>query len=286
MNRKILFSCALLLVVSTSGAPAQNQTFPDGSSIIAKADRIDTLRKAPRSMGAGKKYSHATPFQDGRHLGYANYRTGAVDAAGNVIIPFDNQTITRSGDIFLTRKAGRHRMIDAKGNTIGEYDFIANRNGLFEVRKNGKRGVIDSDGKITIPLEYDFIANRDGLFEVRRNGKRGVIDSDGKIMIPLEYDYLTAFDENGVSRARKNGLWGLIDKDNRVLVDFKHAHIGQFVDGIAEACVCEDFVQANNRAMVRRYTRRGYVQAGAPNRINAMCKNPVYSQLNIKTLKK
>lgn len=287
MNRNMLFICVLLFVISTSKTFAQfieYQKFPDGLSIVYKADRIDTLRTGPK-LGFGSKYNHVTSFQ-GKVLAYVNYRCGVIDVAGNVIMPEYNQFIKRNGDFFEVRKGSKWGVVDLNGKEIipCTYDILEYRDDLYRVRKNNKWGVVDASGKELIPCEYDFIVDDRDLYRVRKDKKWGVIDSVGKMIIPLEYDHLGNF-ENGVSRAMKNGYLGFIDKDNRVILDIKYVYINSFVDGVAETCECEDFIQANNQAMVKRYEKKGYTLLKTSTRLMAMCKNPVYSQLKIENLK-
>ena len=316
MKRNKLFLCVLLLVFSISGKTfSQNQTFPDGLSIVCKYDFADTLRK---SRPLGGKYNHVTSH-NGKFILYGNYRCGVVDAAENIIIPEEFQLITRNGDVFEVHKSGRHGLINSKGKVIGEYDnLIKMSEQLYRARKNKKLGVIDIHGNEIIPIEYEHIGNISNnktiqirnrnnqhaimndqgkmvvpwydfifedcdLYRVRENKKWGAVDFDGKLIIPTEYDHLGNF-ENGVSKSIKNGHLGLIDKNNRVLLDFKYVYINPFVNGVAKACECDEFVQAKNQKEVKQYQKKGYVLLKTPTRLMTMCKNPKYSELKIENL--
>jgi len=348
-SNKMFLSVLLLMTSIVSKTFSQNQTFPDGLSIVIKADRIDTLNSSSK---LGTKYNHVSSY-NGKFLTYVNYRCGVTDAAGNVIIPEFNQSIIRNGDVFEVRKGDQHKLIDTKGRIICEYDhlikmsdqlyrarknnklgvvdingkeivpceymyignisdnktikirkgnkfgivteqgniiipcnydFIQEDNASFKVKQGIKWGVIATEGKIIIPCEYDFIVNDKDLYRVKKSNKWGVIDSYGKIIIPMEYDFLAAY-ENGVFKVMKDDYLGFIDKNNRVVIDIKYVYINPFVNGVAEACECEDFVQASNQLMVKLYEKRGYTLLKTPTRVLAMGKNPVYSQLKIESLK-
>jgi hypothetical protein len=204
---------------------------------------FDTLDSSPRGA---KGYTRITPYK-GKHICYVNHRYSVIDTAGNVIIP-ESFSITRIGDIFVTW----YKLFDSKGNVICEYDWIQTIGQSFQVRKNG-------------------------LY--------GVVDSGGKLIIPLEYDYLTTASENDIFKVLKNGLYGLIDKDNRVIVDLKYVHIGRLIDGVAEVCECDEYFHLRNfnNKTIRRYEKKGYVLLS---KSATMCKNPVYSQLRIEIYQK
>ncbi|MEG1700059.1 MAG: WG repeat-containing protein, partial [Alistipes sp.] len=56
---------------------------------------------------------------------------------------------------------------------------------LERFSENGKRGFVDKNGTVVIPLKYDDVGNfREGLAGVRLNGKYGYIDKNGTVVIP------------------------------------------------------------------------------------------------------
>ncbi len=317
----ILFSCVLLFTISVNKAFAQftqNQTFPDGLSIVCKYDFVDT---SSWSRPLGKKYNHVTSH-NGKYILYANYRCGVVDAAGNIVIPEEYLHITRNGDVFEVRKKNQHGLIDSKGIMIGEYEYLQKMSDqLYQVKKNEKFGIIDlrgneiipcsyayignisanktirvgngkdqfaimnHQGKIIIPFGYDIIVEDFDFYRICKDNKWGGIDSVGKLIIPLEYDHMGGF-ENDVSKAMKNDYIGYIDKNNRQIIDFKYVYINPFENGVAEACEYEKFVQADNKAMVKRYEEEGYVLLKTPTRLMVMCKKTRYSQLTSESLKR
>ena len=79
------------------------------------------------------------------------------------------------------------------------YDAITNcENGYMIVSKDGKKGVIDSNGKLIIPVEYDYIEyshNNNPLFVVKKKdeastepGFYGLLNNKGQIVAPLKYE--------------------------------------------------------------------------------------------------
>ena len=51
-----------------------------------------------------------------------------------------------------------------------------------------------------------------GYYELKRNGKYGIIDSQLKNITPFKYDYIGRFDENGLCKVRIVDHYGLVNK--------------------------------------------------------------------------
>lgn len=60
---------------------------------------------------------------------------------------------------------------------------------MVAVKKAGKWGFINKEGKNVIPCQYDKVASfREGLVAVVKNGKSGYINTKGKEIVPFIYD--------------------------------------------------------------------------------------------------
>lgn len=120
---------------------------------------------------------------------------GLINTLGEVIIPFDYQSIVMS--------------------TINAYS----------VSKNDKWGFITKANQVLIPIEYevtsDFIEN---VCAVKKDGKWGFIDLLNQIIIPLEYEGCTDF-RSGIAGVVKNGKWGVINKQNKLILDFQYEYL-------------------------------------------------------------
>lgn len=92
---------------------------------------------------------------------------------------------------------------------------------LHEVyEENGKYGLKDWDGTVTLPAEYDFLRTPfvyvDDLLSMpviaEKNGKMGLVMPDGKgtVVLPFEYDDISLRDEEPWFELTKDGkttLW-------------------------------------------------------------------------------
>ena len=88
----------------------------------------------------------------------------------------------------LNKKQG---LLDKNGTMIvpiGKYDDLRYRYGVLTYFHNGKWGVLDEKGNQATPAEYDKIKparHSPGMALVAKDGKGGVINSEGKQIIPL-----------------------------------------------------------------------------------------------------
>ncbi|MBC7534641.1 MAG: WG repeat-containing protein [Ferruginibacter sp.] len=112
----------------------------------------------------------------------------------------------------LRNKDNKWALMDGSGkiitgyiyNYIGKYDITyvgktpviitdAFREGYAPVSSNGKAGMIDSTGKLAIPLIYQECENFEkGKAQVFQKDKVGLIDKTGKLLIPCKYDLIQA----------------------------------------------------------------------------------------------
>lgn len=115
---------------------------------------------------------------DSESFGY-----GYIDRDGNVVIE-------PQFDYAYPFTAGRGRIFTGSLSSYGSPD-----EGLY--------GYIDETGKIVIPEIYqtasDFSEN--GLAVVCKNGKYGVIDTNGNPVIDFSYDYIVAFNSTNTFKA-------------------------------------------------------------------------------------
>lgn len=86
------------------------------------------------------------------------------------------------------------------------------------VERGGKRGFINKDGKVVVPIIYDYVEDfSEGYAAVGINGKYGFINRSGKLVIPLEYDNIRGF-EGKLAPVAKQGKWGYIDKSGEEVI--------------------------------------------------------------------
>ena len=144
---------------------------------------------------------------------------------------------------------GKYGIFDNKANVLVapyEYDSISHRKGInnqnlyinfFYLYKNGKIGVADSTGKMTIKCSLiSAEGSYNGLLVLNNGEKKGLMDVFGHQIIPCEYQYVLWKDapkyrtfENPGSyigniipvAANKNSYWELYNR-NGIKISNKH----------------------------------------------------------------
>ena len=144
-------------------------------------------------------------------------------------------------------------------NITMEYDWISDyENGFACVSKDGKRGYIDKQGKVVIPLEYSNQYNSSftttGIVVLSNGSKCGIKNSKNETVLPFEYDYILdprwLLEDAGENAdysfiLKKGELYGLANKYGDLVVPPKYDEINQdFNDGLT---------------VVRNGYRKGYI---------------------------
>ena len=90
--------------------------------------------------------------------------------------------------------------------------------GLYEICRNGKWGVIDDQLNQVIPNKYDCIwsFDKNDLIEVRIDSHYGLVNKQGIEQVPPIYDHIT-LNEDGYYTVKQNGCESRIDKDGNVI---------------------------------------------------------------------
>jgi hypothetical protein len=92
---------------------------------------------------------------------------------------------------------------------------------IFEIKKDGKWGFIDRDGKIVVPPQYDYIYDdytysqqREGYFVFNSAGKMGVYQNGYGERVPATYDKIKVFsnrEQAGYFEITQDGKVGIMD---------------------------------------------------------------------------
>lgn len=128
---------------------------------------------------------------------------------------------------------GQRGYVDSKGNWVGRTDYDVtwwdkeDQYGTFEL--DGKRGAVNSAGKIIIPNEYDHIntsTNKKYLEVDIKNGNttlHGLYDRSGKLLIPCKYLCIGCYNL-GISVVDINGKCGVFDYNGKEILEVKYAN--------------------------------------------------------------
>jgi hypothetical protein len=132
-----------------------------------------------------------------------------------------NTVLLKGGQYGMLNNSGKE--ITALYDTIMEISDSYYGSGLYfyEVRHQKRYGLMDSAGKLIVPVEYDSMSLYNANLRVlhaRQGNKWGAISSDGSVKIPCLYDIgpISFYDES-VYRVKRDGKYGLTDPMGKVI---------------------------------------------------------------------
>lgn len=128
--------------------------------------------------------------------------------------------------LLLKREDGRFAFVDLVGQErfqLGQeiVDVSSDmQGGLLPVCNcEGLWGLMDLQGKLTIPYQYQEIYGSDGLWIVCRNGHYGLVDLLNNPILDFTFERLM-FASNGLFEANREDKWGIIDVTGQAIFPF------------------------------------------------------------------
>ena len=113
------------------------------------------------------------------------------------------------------------------------------KNDLARVKRDGKWGFINTEGKLVSPCCWDEVVIPDyckywahNVFRVKRDGKYGYLGSHARELIPCEWDAQGLYDENWTA-VKRNGIWYLRNESGNLSAPGEHKGKLVFFEGLA-----------------------------------------------------
>ena len=204
------------------------------------------------------RYNHAWNFSEGLAAVYRDNRIGFVNTAGEEVIPCQFPTtqhaITRLGYAFhdgycvITNSKNECGLINQTGELVVDtiYDCIwaPSSCGVRIFQDEGKYGIMDIDGTITLPLHYELIyCYGDHLFAAG-NGVMKRIDKYGNVLTAFcsEYDFEPMYLPNDYDQEYPTGYFkyyvygrkGVIDSYGKIVIPAIYNEVNQLEDHLFE----------------------------------------------------
>ena len=111
-----------------------------------------------------------------------------------------------------------------------------NNNSYFSIFKNGKYGVIDTNGNQIIDAILPPIKTIKDDIIITQNGKlEGLVRlKDGKTLLEPVYQNIVELNQEGYYKMKSNGKWGAVDIDGNIIYPCKYGplEIGRMVKSI------------------------------------------------------
>ena len=170
-----------------------------------------------------------------------NKKQGIIDYKGNWILPleYDKATVMGFNDGFRIVKDGKAGWTDMTGQIIVQPiyedidDFSFNFKGLYVVTKDGKKGVINKQNNVVVPVEFEVIYDQDNYIIAKNNVKKyGVYAADGTVVAKPIYDFIrrSETEKSPILMPELDGLVGIIGKENKMLYEPQFVQIDYLHD--------------------------------------------------------
>jgi len=135
-------------------------------------------------------YSYVRPFREGRAIVSAGNQAGVMDLSGQWVIQPEYEAMgDYSEGLAAARRGGKFGFVDKDGTVVIPFRFrrvLKFENGKARVfgDTDGRSGFVDKTGALVASFDFDFVYEfNDGFAVVRKKGKYGLVDVDGKIVI-------------------------------------------------------------------------------------------------------
>ncbi len=166
-------------------------------------------------------YDYADVFGLGRKAIVANKgKYGIIDEYGELVLPLEYDFIEQPSNsnyanIFLATKQNEVTVFDEYLNVIptkGIVSYWVYDGNIYVVNKENKIGLIDFDGKLTIPFLYDTLYQEHSVgripgFIAKKDGFYGFVSDKNEIIQPFKYKFIYAIND---------GIVVYVDLNNKV----------------------------------------------------------------------
>jgi hypothetical protein len=146
-------------------------------------------------LRVANRYEAVKGFSEGYAAVKILGKWGFINKFDNIAIqPVYEDVHPFSRGLALVKQKGLYGVVDAKGKLVlpvryQKISFLPTGNILFEI--NQLKGLANHDGRVVMNAKYQLLEDEgNGYFIIGRDGKYGVISSDGLSTIPQYYDYI------------------------------------------------------------------------------------------------
>ena len=182
-------------------------------------------------------YDFADAFGLGRKAIVANKgKYGIINEKGELALPLEYDFIEQPSiysnyaNIFLATKQNTVTVFDKNLNVIpikGIVSYLDWDGKLYVTNQKNKIGLIDYNGKQTIPCIYDTLYNEHSVpripgFIAKKDGVYGFVSDKNKIIQPFKYKFIYAIKNGNVVYVDQNYKVGIFDEEGKIMIPFEY----------------------------------------------------------------
>lgn len=190
----------------------------------------------------GNNYDKIFDLKDNLFIVFKGSKMGLIDLNNNEILPCEYQSISQDfkNNLFVILKNDAYGVINSSGKIIipCKYHHLVvdySNNIYVQIKDENiafgnkiKSGLIDTTGKIVIPIIYDSLESIGyGLWKVKIKDRYGIVTNENKEITPIKYDEIYPL-ENGFCIAKIDFGYGFINKLGKEITHFYYEKPANF----------------------------------------------------------
>lgn len=175
--------------------------FKQGYTTFEKK-KLKGLMDSTGTIITSPAYDYIRDYEHGYFMVQKDDRWGLVNRWGKETIKpiYESLHQVKPYDLFYVRINRRYGLQTGEGKVLLEplyYNQVLfnKKSGVSTISNTYGDGMVDTTGKILIPVHYDKIDIRGSLAWVKRNSKWGLFDIKGKELMPVEYSDIVQLDQ-------------------------------------------------------------------------------------------
>ena len=157
---------------------------------------------------------------------------GVLDLEGKQIMNVEFDSLDIPGQYIVASKEGLTKTYTLSGEEQSSSEFASiinteNENYKITIDQNNNYGVISSNNAVLINNQYSYIQYLYGDYFVAggKEGKSGVINSNGEEILPLQYEVIQKIDDTEVLEAINGNLLELYNKDMQLVIQMENGKL-------------------------------------------------------------
>ena len=204
------------------------QIFNGGKKGLISSDGVKLILPQYKELIIENGKIHACKFSEWQ----------SFDEKNNVLASFSYDEIEPRGEgIYRVRIGEAEGLVNSKDSLIAPFsnaEILEHFGPWITIRKNGKYGVLRTDGSVFLPAEFDSIKYENNLFLVRhkREGKRGwsLVNPSGDYVSSQLYNSIQWIGDS-YFKVQRDKYWGVINRNGVEKIYCKYDTIMQYTEG-------------------------------------------------------
>ena len=197
----------------------ETESYKNGVAIVKKDNLYFLINRSGQFISKG--YQDINESSDNLFVCKSNNNYGAINAKGEIIIPFTYSKLGNFTNNFAYYLSTKYGLVDIYNNALqAQWDWISDvdTNSIVVVKKKNQFGLMTINEQLILPVEYDYISpNQNEIYLVVKNNLYGFYNAKEKCFVTaVDYDYNPAFP---VSYYTNGKYFKLIQDDEVALVD-------------------------------------------------------------------